>query len=139
MREQERQLREEIDGLLERAQQQDGEEDEPYREDRRGDELPQELRRREDRLAAIEAAKQRLEAAFPGLTANRTNLPDRSTKAIILVVSPPRLLPIAWTEDTTARCSVVPSAVLMRVITRPGGTPVTRTLSGMPWRTPRST
>ena len=38
-------------------QQQDGEEDERYGEDRRGDELPQELRRREDRLAAIEAAQ----------------------------------------------------------------------------------
>ena len=63
MRERERQLREEIDQLLEKAQQQDGEEDERYGEDRRGDELPQELRRREDRLAAIEAAKQRLEAA----------------------------------------------------------------------------
>ena len=63
MRERERQLKEEIDQLLEKAQQQDGEEDERYGEDRRGDELPQELRRREDRLAAIEAAKQRLEAA----------------------------------------------------------------------------
>ena len=59
----ERQLKEEIDELLEKAQQQDGEEDERYGEDRRGDELPQELRRREDRLAAIEAAKQRLAAA----------------------------------------------------------------------------
>ena len=63
MRERERQLKEEIDQLLAKAQQQDGEEDERYGEDRRGDELPQELRRREDRLAAIEAAKQRLEAA----------------------------------------------------------------------------
>ena len=57
MRERERQLKEEIDRLLEKAQQQDGEEDERYGEDRRGDELPEELRRREDRLAAIEAAK----------------------------------------------------------------------------------
>ena len=63
MRERERQLKEEIDQLLAKAQQQDGEEDERYGEDRRGDELPQELRR--DRLAAIEAAKQRLEAAQP--------------------------------------------------------------------------
>ena len=63
MRERERQLKEEIEQLLAKAQQQDGEEDERYGEDRRGDELPEELRRREDRLAAIEAAKQRLEAA----------------------------------------------------------------------------
>ena len=50
MRERDRQLKEEIDQLLEQAQQQDGEEDERYGEDRLGDELPQELRRREDRL-----------------------------------------------------------------------------------------
>ena len=57
MRERERQLKEEIEQLLAKAQQQDGEEDERYGEDRRGDELPEELRRREDRLAAIEAAQ----------------------------------------------------------------------------------
>ena len=49
--------------MLKQARRQDREEDERYGEDRRGDELPEELRRREDRLAAIEAAKQRLEAA----------------------------------------------------------------------------
>ena len=63
MRERERQLREEINELLKQARREDREEDSRYGEDRRGDELPEELRRREDRLAAIEAAKQRLEAA----------------------------------------------------------------------------
>ena len=63
MGERERQLREEIDELLKQARREDREEDSRYGEDRQGDELPQELRRREDRLAAIEAAKQRLEAA----------------------------------------------------------------------------
>ena len=63
MGERERQLREEIEELLKQARRQDREEDARYGEDRRGDELPEELRRREDRLAAIEAAKQRLEAA----------------------------------------------------------------------------
>ena len=63
MGEREQQLREEIDQLLEKAQQKDVEEDQRYGEDRRGDELPEELSRREDRLAAIQAAKQRLEAA----------------------------------------------------------------------------
>ena len=63
MRERERQLRAEIDELLKQARREDREEDERYGEDRRGDELPEELRRREGRLAAIEAAKQRLEAA----------------------------------------------------------------------------
>ena len=63
MGEREQQLGEEIEALLEKAQQKDVEEDERYGEDRRGDELPEELSRREDRLAAIQAAKQRLEAA----------------------------------------------------------------------------
>ena len=63
MRERERQLKAEIDELLKQARREDREEDSRYGEDRRGDELPEELRRREDRLAAIEAAKQRLEAA----------------------------------------------------------------------------
>ena len=63
MREREKQLKAEIDEMLKKARREDREEDSRYGEDRRGDELPQELRRREDRLAAIEAAKQRLEAA----------------------------------------------------------------------------
>ena len=49
--------------IQQRAQRVDREEDERYGEDRRGDELPEGLRRREDRPAAIEAAQQRLEAA----------------------------------------------------------------------------
>ena len=63
MRERERQLKAEIHELLKKARREDREEDERYGEDRRGDELPEELRRREDRVAAIKAAKQRLEAA----------------------------------------------------------------------------
>ena len=82
MRERERQLKEEIEQLLKQAQQQDGEEDERYGEDRRGDELPEELRRREDRLAAIEAAKQRLEAAQRAADDERGRKPgqDRNPK-----------------------------------------------------------
>ena len=77
MRERKRQLKEEIEQLLAKAQQQDGEEDERYGEDRRGDELPQELGRREDRLAAIEAAKQRLEAAQRGADDERRRKPGQ--------------------------------------------------------------
>ena len=44
----------------------DAEEDERWGEDFRGDELPEELQRREKRLAAIQAAKARLEAAQRG-------------------------------------------------------------------------
>jgi len=54
-------LREEIETLVTQAYQQD-EAEEAALGSRRGDELPAELARREDRLATIEAAMQRLEA-----------------------------------------------------------------------------
>ena len=53
--------REEIETLVTQAYQQDAEDDAALGS-RRGDELPAELARREDRLATIEAAMQRLEA-----------------------------------------------------------------------------
>ena len=56
-------LKEEIQGLLDRAGAVDAEEDARYGEQVRGDELPAELQRREKRLAAIREAKERLEAA----------------------------------------------------------------------------
>ena len=58
----ERRLEAEVGSLLDRARTTDESEDERFGKDVRGDELPQELRRREDRLAAIRAAKARLEA-----------------------------------------------------------------------------
>jgi hypothetical protein len=54
-------LRAEIKGLLEQAQAVDAQDDAVLGA-RRGDELPEELRRRQDRLATIEAAMRRLEA-----------------------------------------------------------------------------
>src|SRR5438874_9148223 len=54
-------LREEIAALVTQAHQQD-EEDDAALGSRRGDELPAELARREDRLVKIEAAMRRLEA-----------------------------------------------------------------------------
>jgi hypothetical protein len=54
-------LREEIEALVTQAYQQDAEDDAALGS-RRGDELPAELARREDRWATIEAAMQRLEA-----------------------------------------------------------------------------
>lgn len=54
-------LREEIEALVTQASQQDAEDDAALGS-RRGDELPAELARREDRLATIEAAMRRLEA-----------------------------------------------------------------------------
>ena len=54
-------LRAEIDQLLKQAQDVDAQDDAALGT-RGGDELPEELRRRQDRLATIEAAMKRLEA-----------------------------------------------------------------------------
>ena len=62
MAREERRLQAEIAGLLEEAEAVDAAEDARYGEEVRGDELPEELKRREDRLTAIRAAKARLEA-----------------------------------------------------------------------------
>ncbi len=59
MGEEERRLGAEIEALLKQARDTDAEEDARFGESLRGDELPEELRRREDRLAAIVAAKER--------------------------------------------------------------------------------
>ncbi|MGH9412949.1 MAG: IS1182 family transposase [Terriglobales bacterium] len=58
----EERLRGEIAALLRRAQREDAEEDGRYGAGVRGDELPQELQRREQRLQKIAEAKARLEA-----------------------------------------------------------------------------
>jgi transposase len=55
-------IRANVLALLEEAEAVDAEEDERFGADRRGDELPAELQRREQRLAAIREAKQALEA-----------------------------------------------------------------------------
>ena len=62
MKEEEKRLRKEIHGLLAQAKKTDAQEDKRYGKDRRGDELPAELSRREDRLRTIQAARRRLEA-----------------------------------------------------------------------------
>ena len=62
MARQERRLQAEIRALLKTAEAVDAAEDARYGEEVRGDELPEELKRREDRLAAIREAKARLEA-----------------------------------------------------------------------------
>ena len=61
MRKEADRLREDIEALVTQAYQQDAEDDAALGS-RRGDELPAELARREDRLATIEAAMRRLEA-----------------------------------------------------------------------------
>ena len=51
----------------------DAAEDAHYGEDIRGDELPEELKRREDRLAAIREAKARLEAEQRAISGQERN------------------------------------------------------------------
>src|SRR5712691_2624854 len=62
MREKQRQLREEVKQLLAQAEATDAAEDTQYGADRRGDELPAELQRRESRLTRMREAKRVLEA-----------------------------------------------------------------------------
>ena len=61
MKETEKRLREEVRKLLNQAEAADKEEDSRYGRDRRGDELPEELQRRETRMARIREAKHALE------------------------------------------------------------------------------
>jgi transposase len=61
MGEAEKRLREEVHKLLKEAETVDEEEDKRYGRDRRGDELPEELQRRETRIARIQEAKKALE------------------------------------------------------------------------------
>ena len=61
MKETEQRLREEVRKLLNQAETADQEEDSRYGQDRRGDELPEELQRRETRMARIREAKRALE------------------------------------------------------------------------------
>jgi len=62
MREKRQQLRDEVTALLAQAEAADAAEDAEYGTDRRGDELPAELQRRESRLKRIREAQQALEA-----------------------------------------------------------------------------
>lgn len=61
MVEKEKQLAEEVAELLKRAEETDEAEDREYGKGKRGDELPEELRRRESRIAKIREAKAALE------------------------------------------------------------------------------
>ncbi|MCB9914835.1 MAG: transposase [Planctomycetes bacterium] len=58
----EQELMAEVEAMLQRAEEIDAAEDELYGKDKRGDELPEELRRRESRLKKLAEARQALEA-----------------------------------------------------------------------------
>ena len=79
MREKQRQLREEVTHLLDQAEAADAAEDAEYGPDRRGDELPAELQRRESRLKRIREAKRALEARAKEEAA-AAGTPDGSAK-----------------------------------------------------------
>ena len=61
MEETEKLLRKEVQKLMKQAEAADEEEDKRYGRDRRGDELPEEMQRRETRIARIREAKKALE------------------------------------------------------------------------------
>jgi transposase len=74
-------LRRNVDRLLREADRVDVEEDKRFGPDRRGDELPAELQRREQRLSVIREAKQALEAeAFERETRRRAELEAEGKK-----------------------------------------------------------
>jgi transposase len=76
MKEQEQKLKQEIEALLERARIIDAEEDARLGMEQADEQLPMELRRREERLAKIEAAKARLEARQAEADRERGRHPD---------------------------------------------------------------
>ena len=80
MRQEDRRLRDEIAALLAKADAVDAAEDAAHGPDVRGDELPAELQRREQRLAAINAAKARLEARQAAADRQKGRTPDDGRK-----------------------------------------------------------
>jgi transposase len=81
MRDEERRLRDQIAALTTQAEATDAAEDAEYGPDVRGDELPAELQRREQRLAAIAAAKARLEARQADEDRQKGRTPDDGRKS----------------------------------------------------------
>ena len=79
MRGKQRQLREEVKELLAQAEAADAAEDAEYGSDRRGDELPTDLERREGRLKRIREAKRALEVRAKDEAAG-TGKPSESAK-----------------------------------------------------------
>jgi len=79
MQEEEKRIKEEVRRLLEQAESTDAEEDARYGRDRRGDELPAELARRETRLTRIREAKRALEERARE-QANRKGQPEKKAQ-----------------------------------------------------------
>jgi len=80
MQPEEQRLEQEIAELCSQARRKDEEEDRLYGEDQRGDELPEELQHRQDRLEKIRQAKARLEQAQCDADTARGRHPDDGRK-----------------------------------------------------------
>jgi transposase len=78
MKEKEKDLRSQIKDLLAQAEAADAEEDARHGKDKRGDELPEELARRETRLKKIREAKRALEARAREKAAAEGGAPDQA-------------------------------------------------------------
>ena len=78
MQEEEKRLQEEVQRLLEQAKAADEEEDARYGRDRRGEELPAELARRETRIQRIREVKQALEERARAEAENKRAVAGRS-------------------------------------------------------------
>jgi transposase len=81
MRQEDQRLRDEIAALLAKADAVDAAEDAEHGPDVRGDELPAELQRREERRAKIAAAKARLEARQADADRQKGRTPDDGRKS----------------------------------------------------------
>ena len=81
MKQEQQNLEKQIQEILEEAAAIDAHEDELYGADNTGDEIPEGLRRREDRLAQIEAAKKRLEQRQSEEDRSRGRKPEDGRKS----------------------------------------------------------
>jgi transposase/IS5 family transposase len=79
MKDAESRLQGEVDELLRRAEQTDRREDQQYGKDKRGDELPEELRYRESRLKKIREAMASLEAEAKEKAKEKGKDPEKAT------------------------------------------------------------
>ena len=80
IKQQQGELKQEIEALLKRARSVDAEEDARLGEDQAEEDLPGEIKRREDRLAKIEAAKSRIEARQAEADRERGRHPDEEQR-----------------------------------------------------------